>query len=393
MPINLCIIGNGMYVSGRGTDGYGTILPAISAFQKKSINSLAKVHVVGTNVERAQEAKAKADQLTKLTGIPLPLEIYPRGQDSTESYLKILDQVGLPGCAIVAVPDHLHCKIASLCLERGLHTLVVKPLTPTVEEGRQLASLARKQNLYGAVEFHKRWDRQNRSLRDQYQGGKLGIPLYTWTEYSQRKSIPTKAFHSWVEKTNILQYLGIHYIDIVRFITGATPVRVMAMGQKQWLKSQGLDVYDAIQCVVEWKTVEGHTFNQTLLVNWIDPETSSAMSDQKIKFVGTRGRYEGDQKERGVRILMDGHTLEEPNPDFCQAYRTEDGKMAWEGYGIDSITSFLHDVSSILSGKSVPKDFEGKRPTFLESLVSTAVVEAAEKSLSDQSAWKMVSWT
>ena len=33
------------------------------------------------------------------------------------------------------------------------------------------------------------------------------------------------------------------------------------------------------QCMVEWKTAEGHLFNQTLLVNWIDPETSSAMSD------------------------------------------------------------------------------------------------------------------
>jgi len=38
----------------------------------------------------------------------------------------------LPGCAIVAVPDHLHYEVTSACLEKGLHTLVVKPLTPTV---------------------------------------------------------------------------------------------------------------------------------------------------------------------------------------------------------------------------------------------------------------------
>jgi len=389
VKINIFIIGTGMYVSGRGTDGFGTILPAISAFQKAN-NSLSKVHVVGTNVRRAQEAEAKAKQLAKLTGIHLPLEIYPREQDSAESYLKVLDQVGLPGCAIVAVPDHLHSKVASVCLERGLHTLVVKPLTPTVEEGRQLISLVREQNVYGAVEFHKRWDRQSRMLRDKFRAGKLGEVLYTWTEYSQRKSIPSEVFRSWAEKTNILQYLGVHYIDIVRFITGATPVRVMATGQKRWLKSQGLDVYDAIQCMVEWMTAEGYTFNQTLLVNWIDPETSSAMSDQKIKFVGTQGRYEGDQKERGVRILLDGNTLEEPNPDFCRNYLVDNGEIAWEGYGIDSITNFLDDVRSILEKMSEPAQLEGIRPTFSDAIYSTAVVEAAHISLQNNSSWQQV---
>ena len=130
-------------------------------------------------------------------------------------------------------------------------------------------------------------------------------------------------------------------IDIVRFVTGALPIRVMATGQKGWLKDHGLNVYDSIQGMVEWETPDGYRFNQTLLVNWIDPETSSTMSDQKIKFVGTNGRYEGDQKERGVRILLDGQPLEEPNPDFCRAYQTTDGKLAWEGYGIDSIISFF----------------------------------------------------
>ena len=162
------------------------------------------------------------------------------------------------------------------------------------------------------------------------------------------------------------------------------------MGQKRWLKSQGLEMYGAIQCMVEWKTAEGYTFNHTLLVNWIDPENSSAVSDQQIKFVGTRECYEGDQKERGVSILLDGHTLEEQNPDFCRAYSTEDGYFAGEGYGIDSITCFLKDVPSILSGRSIPQDYEGKSPTFLGSFVSTAVIESTAKSLSDQSAWKTI---
>ena len=114
------------------------------------------------------------------------------------------------------------------------------------------------------------------------------------------------------------------------------------------------------------------------------------MSDQKIKFVGTNGRYEGDQKERGVRILLDGQPLEEPNPDFCRAYQTTDGYLAWEGYGIDSIICFLNDVSSIINKEKTPHDYEGKRPTFLESVISTAVIESAVSSLEKQSVWKKI---
>ena len=101
-----------------------------------------------------------------------------------------------------------------------------------MKEANQLVELARKHKIYGVVEFHKRLDRQNRIHRDEYQKGKLGIPHYTFTEYSQRKSIPKKVFRSWFEKNNILQYLGVHYIDIVRFVTEAFPVHVWLRARK-----------------------------------------------------------------------------------------------------------------------------------------------------------------
>ena len=46
-------------------------------------------------------------------------------------------------------------------------------------------------------------------------------------------------------------------------------------------------------------------------------ETSSSMSDQKIKFVGTKGRFEGDQKNRGIIVNSDTSQIEHINPDFA----------------------------------------------------------------------------
>ena len=97
------------------------------------------------------------------------------------------------------------------------------------------------------MEFHKRWDKQNLILKDTFADGQLGDPLYAIVEYSQRKSIPTVTFKHWAEKTNILNYLGVHYIDLMRFVSGSIPVRTMAMGQKNWLQSKKLNTYDSFK--------------------------------------------------------------------------------------------------------------------------------------------------
>ena len=388
--MKIIIIGNGMYVCGRGTEGFGTILPAILEYIRFG-NEVTEVYMVGTDRNHSLEAQKKAGELMQQTGVSVKLSVYPSAveKDST-AYKKVLDMISGPGCAIVCVPDHLHFQITKDCLEADLHTLVVKPLTPTVKEAKDLVELAEQKNLYGAVEFHKRWDKHNLMLQDIFQSGRLGDPLYTWTGYSQRKSIPTQVFKNWVEKSNILQYLGVHYIDIVRFVTGAVPKRVMATGQKNWLKDQGLDVHDSIQCMVEWEMPDGALFNQTLLNNWVDPETTSAVSDQKLKFVGTKGRYESDQKERGISVVIDGECLGTPNPDFCQPYKIFNKKTYWQGYGIESIVTFLMDVNAIITGNQTPADFEGKRPTFEEAVISTAVIENASKSLAANGDWKSV---
>ena len=126
----------------------------------------------------------------------------------------------------------------------------------------------------------------NLILKDSYVNSKLGDTLYFNVEYSQRKIIPEKIFKNWADNTNILQYLGVHYIDLVYFITGARPIRVLAMGQKNWLIKRGVNTYDSIQCFIEWEMIDGKRFNQPIIVNWIDPETSTAMSDQKFKLIG-----------------------------------------------------------------------------------------------------------
>ena len=388
--MDVVVIGAGLYVSGKGTTGYGTILPALFEWKRLSEN-IGKFYFVSTSVDSSKELQEKAKQLVLKTGVELEVHAYPEsGNKDYFAYRKVISNLEKPACAIIAVPDHLHHQIAKDCLEAGLHVLLVKPFTATSEEGLDLVRIAESRSLYGAVEFHKRWDRSNLILKDKFMSGELGAPLNCWVEYSQRKSIPISYFKDWASKTSILQYLGVHYIDLIRFITGASPKRVMAVGQKLEIIKSGIDTYDSIQCVIEWEMTNGSTFTETILTSWVDPETSSAMSDQKIKFIGTEGRYEADQKERGISSNTSDQGLQHINPDFCMPYGTENGSINWRGYGIESVKNFLDDVSALERKQISLSELEKERPCFKESLISTIVVEAAHESLKNNSNWQFI---
>ena len=387
MHLNVVVIGGGRYVSGRGTSGFGTVLPALSEWKRSGCNG-GDIFCVTTSSNSANMVEQKAKELQAISGVDLDLNVFPQVESpEIQGYLDVLKLVKKPACAIIVIPDHLHHEVAKTCLREGLHVLLVKPMTTTVDDGKDLIKSADRLGLYGAVEFHKRWDRSNLMLRDKFQSGVLGVPLNFLVEYSQKKVVPTEIFKGWSAETNILQYLGIHYIDIVRFVTNALPQRVMAIGQKSFLRDKGIDTYDSIQCAIEWKLQSGFRFTQNVITNWIDSNSSSAHSDQKIKLIGTKGRYEADQKDRGIMLTTDDSGVEHINPDFCMSYKLESDYTGWRGYGIDSFTVFLDDVLALERKKTSLGELNSARPCFREGLISTAVIEAANKSLLKDSNW------
>lgn len=385
---NVLVIGTGMYAVGRGTDGYGTILPAV--FEWKRDHPAGQVCVAGASGQSIAIARSKIEGLQSLTGVSPVMRYFPAGEEvNPQAYLDAIRTMPRPGCAIIATPDDLHREMAGAAIQAGLHTLVVKPLAPTLQEVHELVKLQRQHGVYCAVDFHKRYDFANLKLRDVIASGAIGDPLYCVVMYSQKKSVPAQQFRKWVERTTIFQYLGIHYIDIMYFATRAKPLRAMALGQKNWLYAQGLDTYDSVQGVIEWQMPSGSRFAQHILTNWIDPESSSAMSEQNIKVIGTKGRVESDQKDRGFLTVTDERGIQHINAYFTTAYQIG-GRTVYHGYGIDSVRSFLDDALQVQQGHIRAEDLEGKRATFRESLVPTAVLEAVGKSLKNDGAWVAV---
>ena len=169
------------------------------------------------------------------------------------------------------------------------------------------------------------------------------------------------------------QYLGVHYVDLIYFITHFKPKKVWAWGQKGYLARKKINTFDAVQATIEWKRND-KIFYSYIITNWIDPNNSSATSDQKINFVGEKGRFFSDQKNRGLFTVSDEVNSTQINPYFTNLNFSE--KYFFTGYGIRNIINFIK--ASNFEDKKFNKNLNS---TFYDSLISTKVIEAVNKSL------------
>jgi predicted dehydrogenase len=381
--MNILIIGSGMYVTGRGGYNNATVLASLAETGKT--RQIGRVVVTGMHDNEAMVDKS-VRKVNRRLNTDLAVEYVQFSGDIAFDVENITNQYEFD-CAILVVPDHLHYSYAKELLNHNLHILVAKPFVTNIADAQELISLQEAKQRLGMVEFHKRFDEANLYTKKILSQNQLGDISYITVDYSQRLVIPTDIFRAWSEKTNIFQYLGVHYVDLIHFFTEAVPVKLMAIGTKGILTKHGVDSYDSIHVTIEWAYPDSKkTFLAIFNTNWIDSNSSSAMSDQKFKIVGEKGRLDADQKNRGIQIVNDAENIRDINPYFSEYLYDVDGEQKFSGYGYQSISQFIKDVADVDNGRQTLAHLTRHRASFRNASVSVAVSDAVNKSL-DNNQW------
>ncbi len=375
--MKILIIGAGMYVTGRKNTGVGTILASLVQLSKEI--AITELCIAATNNANKEIVETKTAELNR----KLKANLFVRYQQisrNAHNDIIALNSTNFD-CAIISVPDNLHFTFAKLLLERKIPVLVVKPLVENIADNLKLIDIQKNTNTYGAVEYHKRFDESNLYNKKMLQENAIGQILYFTIDYSQRISVPLEIFSGWAAQTNIFQYLGVHYVDMIYFLTAAIPVKVYATGIYGILKNSGINTYDSIHVQIEWISLnDNHKFISIFNTNWIDSRNSSAMSDQKYKIIGTEGRIESDQKNRGIEVV-NKQGISNPNPYFSDFLPNENGDMIFQGYGYKRIRQFIVDTVELKNDNVSLEFLEKNRAGFKQSLIISAVIEAVNKSL------------
>jgi predicted dehydrogenase len=134
---------------------------------------------------------------------------------------QLLDQVD---AVSVAAPTSLHLEIGRLCLERGIHVLMEKPLAHNVEGAKKLVYTAANAGLVLMVGHVERYNPAVRTLLDLLHAEPepiVSIDCRRLTPFDGTRCLDVDVLHD----------LLIHDVDLVLEIAGAPVSRVSAVGR------------------------------------------------------------------------------------------------------------------------------------------------------------------
>ncbi len=170
------------------------------------------------------------------------------GVATARSLAEVIDRVD---AVSVTLPDHLHVEACVEALGRGKFVLVEKPLATTADDcARILAARTRPDQLM--VAHLLRFDLRIRELKRRIDAGAFGrIDYFRIHRANTRGGVKRLG-----GRASVTAFLGVHDIDLMLWLTGASIVSVAARGRKvftgQWdLSVAHMDLDNGALAVVE----------------------------------------------------------------------------------------------------------------------------------------------
>jgi len=261
----------------------------------------------------------------------------------------MIEKEKLDGITVVT-PDHLHTDIAVTGLEMGCHVLCEKPMATTMDDCRRIVAASEKHSdKIMMVDFHKRLDMYHVELERAIREGELGTIQYGYAYMEDRIEVSRDWFRHWPAGSSPYWFIGVHFVDLIRWVIKSDGVRVFATGRREKLRSHGLDFWDNISSHIVFEN--GASFSVD--AGWTLPEGFEAIVNQGIRVIGTEGIFEIDSQDRGAGACLKGQTQKSYNLGVYAEKHTPDGKVFYGGYGIESIMEFGDHLNYMLNGGEI----------------------------------------
>jgi len=361
---------------GVGMVGYGFI-GKMHTYAYKSIPVYydpppASVSLVGVCTSK----KETADRAVKHGG-------YEFG---TTDYHKLLerDDIHVINCC---TPNHLHKDLVIDAIKAGKHVYCDKPLTVSVEDARQIMSIAEKSNVVHQMTFQYRFIPAIMKAKQLIDEGILGEPMSFRAMYLHAGYVDPDRPMSW--RLNIDQGgagalfdLGSHVLDLVRYLLGdckeifATTQTFIKDRPISKGSSERVDVKvdDLAIMLMKMKSGALGTVEASRIA-------TGANDDLKVEIHGREGAIKFDLMEANWLNVYDNRTEGEPiggkrgftRIETVQRYPAPAAfpgpkfMVGWERFHIASMFSFLVNV---VNGKPAP-------PTFYDGFKVQEIMESA----------------
>jgi predicted dehydrogenase len=231
---------------------------------------------------------------------------------------------------VIATPEDQHVQSAIDFLQRDKSVLIEKPLAVDAIEGRKILEAGGANSFRVAVGHVLRLDPAYGMAREAVRAGDIGDVVHTWVKRNTSVGDADRLRG----RTSIVDYLGIHDIDALHWVTGQRIVNVTAYSVRNRMGTQGVD--DAVQALLRFE----NGAIGTLECSWLRPNEASGSWGSAMSVWGTKGVIEVTPYATGFAIAAGGKSS-----GANQTYLTKVGPHGvMTGIYRDELSNFVESV-------------------------------------------------
>lgn len=210
------------------------------------------------------------------------------GAKPFSDFSALLDENDIQG-VVISAPAALHYRLAKQALLAGKDVFVEKPLSLRVEEGEEIAGLAKKQDRILMVGHLLQYHPAILELKKLIRDGELGRVEYIYSSRLNLGKLRTEE--------NILWSFAPHDISAILYLLGEEPSLVAAHGSSHL----NPDIVDVTLTTCDFPSgVKAHIF-----VSWIHP-----FKEQKLVVVGDRKMAVFDDTSADRKLVVYPHRID-----------------------------------------------------------------------------------
>jgi predicted dehydrogenase len=183
-------------------------------------------------------------------------------------------------------------------IERGVHIVTEKPLTTTLDDLERVRTAFAKAKNHLTMLLELRHQPKNARVRELIQAGAIGEVCQVTTQKSYKWGTRAPWFGSRARLGGTIPFIGIHSLDVARWVTGLDFVRIAAF--------HGLIGRPDLGETEDHASVLAQLSNGASLtarIDYLRPGAAKTHSDDRLRVIGTKGVIEVNEGDESVSLI------------------------------------------------------------------------------------------
>lgn len=186
------------------------------------------------------------------------------GGKAVDDYMEILNDPNIDAVSD-CTPNDMHCVISTTAMKCRKHVLCEKPMAKTLEQAEEIVKVQKETGKIFMMDHNQRFTEAHKRVREIVESGEMGKVITFRTTFGHggpESWTESKSKNTWFFKKDRCEYgavgdLGVHKLDLVRFLIGDEFAGISGMGgilHKTFENGEPIEVYDNTVCLLRMKS-------------------------------------------------------------------------------------------------------------------------------------------